>query len=1000
MLSTTRDGFRRARRFARSCRWLHTAAVLIAVGVMGLFAGIGQAGQERYDYDPIGRLIRFTDSSNEVTEYTYDKAGNILSVVRGAPGSNLPPALSSVTPSVVRVGNTATLTLTGERLQVGTLQASDPGLDLVNVRQAATQVLADLTVSPSVPTGGHTLTFTNGQGSARIALTIAPKLPTISVEPSPLALPPDGTARSITLRLSNADVVAHQITITSADTNRVTVSPVTTTIPAGQTTALVSVTPKASGFVSLQLASPTLKPLSVPVFITSDFRGVNTSYAAAVGVRVGEPAASTPPSTTTTFKVNGVGVVLGPVLTSIAPKAVPVGGTYTFTLSGAALPEGAQVSLFRPDGVSVGPVTVTSAQITATIAVDAGAAPGARRIVVKDAAGNVVPFADSSTANFQLTTGQPSIIAVEPLFTTRGNLTQLRVRGSNLQGAQVRLLPGVDLGVDSVPSIAADGSELTVRIHTNALAALGPRVVQIVTPSGQTGSDPTPANQFTIVSEIRNNVAPIFAAAVGVQVGNPATVTETPVGPVGGAVGVVVGASAYRTAPKVAVVGETTTLVVQGSGLQGVTQAALQPSTGITHGAFTVSPDGTTLSLPTTIDAGAVRGIRRVVLTTASGRIVFADTVGDQVLVATPAPDLTWVKPQVIQAGKTTTVTILGKNFFDVTGVGFEPASGLVALGAITASADGTSLQFNVQAAADAPSGTRTVVVSTAGGSSSSVPMPSNTFQVAREVGPTLDSISASAVGVMVGTPVVDTSISTGIHAPSLGILVEAVPVEVTEGRGVHATSVGVLVGTGSMATAPRSPDGFLKGSTGTMTVTGHALGDVTSAVVLGPSGPTTGQVQVNAEGTQVTVPLIVPAEASSTFYVLRLLKGSGTPAERVIPVSPFDESFSIGALPTEIASVAPIVLEQGKTYTFTVRGTNLRDVYQLLTEPAAGLVFGEGGLAPQHGTDSFGEKLTVQVRVLADAPIGSRVVRFKVPGGITGADPTPANTITVVTPQ
>lgn len=1002
MLSTTRDGFRRARTFARSCRWLHTAAVLIAVGVMGLFAGIGQAGQERYDYDPIGRLIRFTDSTNEVTEYTYDKAGNILSVVRGAPGSNLPPVLTSVMPSVVRVGNTATLTLTGERLQVGTLQASDPGLDLVNVRQAATQVLADLTVSPSVPTGGHTLTFTNGQGTARIALTIAPKLPTISVEPSPLALPPDSSARSVTLRLSNPDVVAHQLSVTSSDTARMTVSPGTISFAPGQTTAQVSVTPKASGFVSLVLASATLKGTSTPVFITSDFRGVNTSYAAPLGVRVGEEVTPSAPSATATFKVNALGVAVGSVLTSMAPRGVAVGGTYTFTIDGAAIPADARVAVLRPDGVTVAGVSATAVRITATVTIDAGAAPGPRRMVVSDAAGNLLAFADPSTATFHVTPGQPQIFSMTPLFSTTGRILQLNVRGANLGGAQVRILPGVDLAIDNAPAVNADGSELSVRVAISPLAALGARTVQIITASGDTGSSATAANQFTIVNQIKEDVTPIFARAVGVQVGSSTPAEGTPTfGPLpGGSVGVLVGAAAVEVAPKVAVVGQSSQLVVQGSALQVVTEALIEPGTGITQGAFSVNPEGTTLTLPVTVDAGATRGMRRLVLKTASGKLVFMVPAGDQVLVATPAPELTWVKPQVVQAGKTTVMTLLGRNFNDITGVNFDPPAGLSVVGAVVPSEGGTVLTFSVQAAVDAPSGPRTVLVGTAGGTSSSVAAPSNTFQVARQIGPVLDSIFAVPLGVMVGNAPVGGSEALGIHAPNVGVVLTPPPEEVTEARGIFAPNVGVLVGPASTGLSPRSPGGLLKGTTGTLTVTGVGLGDVTSAAIVGQAGFSTGQVQANSDGTQLIVPVTVPPTASSTYQGLRLFIGSGATASRLTSLAETDMFFNVGSLPAAIASVSPIVLEQGKTYTFTVRGTNLADVYQLVAEPDAGLVFGEGGLRPEFSTDSFGEKLTVQVRVRADGAVGSRVVRFKVPGGITSAEPVPANTITIVTPQ
>lgn len=93
-------------------------------------------------------------------------------------------------------------------------------------------------------------------------------------------------------------------------------------------------------------------------------------------------------------------------------------------------------------------------------------------------------------------------------------------------------------------------------------------------------------------------------------------------------------------------------------------------------------------------------------------------------------------------------------------------------------------------------------------------------------------------------------------------------------------------------------------------------------------------------------------------------------------------------------------MLEQGKSYTFTVRGANLKDVYKIMAEPDVGINFGFDRSAVQWSTDALGEKLTVPVLIDPAASAGSRVVRLKVPGGITDAAPTPANTITVVTPQ
>lgn len=990
MPSTTRSGFSHALS-ARFRSALQALAAFAAATAVVLFAGMGQAGQERYEYDPIGRLIRFTDSNNEVTEYTYDKAGNILSVVRGAPGSNLPPSLTAVTPSVVRVGNTASLTITGERLQVGTLQTSDAGLDLANVRQTATQVLADLTVASSVPSGGHTLTFTNAQGSARIGLLIAPPLPTLSVEPSPLALPPDNVARAVTLRLSSPDVVAHQLTVTSSNTTTMTVSPATLTIPAGQTTAVVNVTPKKAGFANLVVTSPTLKTATAPVFITSDFRGVNTSYAAAVGVQVGDAEVPAPPRVPATF-VNGLGVVVGPVLTGVTPAAATVGGTYTFTITGAAIPAGVQVSALPAEDVSVAVLAGTGNSITVSMAIAANAKAGPRRFVVRDAAGALVPFAPAAAGQVRVTSGQPTIASIEPLFTTRGTITQIRVRGAHLQDGLMLLAPGIDLAVDSVPTVNATGTELTARVHVSPLAATGARTVQIVTPSGDSGAAATAANQFTVVSEIKESVSPIFAPPLGVMVGGEPQQTRT-LGPLAGSLGVTVGPVAFQASPRVAVIGTSVTVVVQGAALQAVTGATLSPSQGLTVGAFTVAADGSSLSFPVTIDPAAARGPRRVALTTASGRLHFSDLDGDQILVATPAPELTWVKPQVVQSGKTTAITIRGLNFHDVSAVAFEPPTGLTAVPPFTVTEGGQVLTFNVQATADAPSGTRTVRVTTAGGTSTAEPLASNTFQLAKTVGATYDAITSVPLGIVVGeVPQPTTSVDL---VSLLGVVVSPPDTPVTESRATYAPHVGVLVGAAPIGLAPRSPEGFLKGTTGTLTVTGIGLDGVTTLTARGHPGLTLGQHQVNADGTQLTVPVTVPGTATSAYYSIGLATAASS--ARLVPLAEHDMFFSVGALPTTVASMAPIVVDQGKSYEFTVRGTNLRDVYEVLAEPAAGVDFIG---TPQWSSDSFGEKLTVQMRVTSDAAVGVRVVRLRVPGGLTTGEQTESNKITVVTPQ
>ena len=214
------------------------------------------------------------------------------------------------------------------------------------------------------------------------------------------------------------------------------------------------------------------------------------------------------------------------------------------------------------------------------------------------------------------------------------------------------------------------------------------------------------------------------------------------------------------------------------------------------------------------------------------------------------------------------------------------------------------------------------------------------------------------------------------------------------------APNVGVVVGTAVVGMTPNRPDGFLKGSTGVLVFTGVGLDQVTSARALGASPLSMGTVAVNAAGTELTVPVTIDAAAISGLYGASLYTGSGATAVKVASANLDIYAFGVGAVPTLIESVSPIVLEQGKSYAFTVRGDGLKDVYQLFTEPATGINFASDLIPVQWTTDALGEKLTVRVTIGSDAAIGSRVIRLRVPGGATDANAVPANTITIVAPQ
>lgn len=983
-----------------------TAVLACVVAVLLAPGSVATAGQDRYEYDPIGRLILHVDGQNEVTEYSYDPAGNLLAVRRSGQAAGQAPVISGVSPGVIRRGETRAITLTGQRLQVGTLLASDPGMSLSGVQLGTTQVTANLSVAASVAAGTQTLTFSSAQGTARVAIVVAAALPTLSVEPSPLALPPDNTPRAITLRLSGADAVGHTVNISSSDPGRAIVSPASVVLAAGQTAVQVSVTPKAGGFVNLALSSPSLQPVNVPVFVTTDFRGANTSYAQPVGVQVGAVAAPVAPPVAATFSSARVGVAVGSVLTSVRPRALPVGATHSLVITGAALPGTVQMSLVPGQGVTTTQVVLSqeigTGQIAARLSVDAMAQVGEHRIVVRDGAGQVIPFADPDMARIRLTTGQPVIESVSPLFVQQGATVRVAVRGRHLHGALMRVQPETDLRVDSEPVVNAAGTELTAYVQVAALAATGVRRVQVVTASGQSADLADSSNQLTIVQAVQHDITPILSPMVGLVVGSATTVAGTQTsGPIQApGVGVLVGAAAQSVTPGMGVLGTSVTLVVQGVGLQAVQTVTLVPTDGLVPGAPAANPDGTQLSIPLSINTNALRTLRQLRLATAAGRLLFTAPEADQFRVVAPAPGIMGVAPQVVVAGSTTFMTVRGSNFSDVTGVRFEPADGLVPVPPFVATEGNTVLRFAVQVAPGAPSGPRTLVVSTAGGATPAAPSPANTFQVAQQVGPVHDAILAAPVGVLVGSATPEPqSQAREVYAQAVGVVFNPAGGGVTQSDTAWASHVGVLVGPASTSMNPARPDGFLAGGSDALVIRGHALDQITAVTVQGTAGISLGTPVVSGGATQLTVPVQVSATAASGTYGVQLFSGSGTATTRITDANPQAMFFNVGSLPTGMESVSPLVLEQGKTYTFTVRGTGLRDVYQIEASPSEGLRFGIPFVSPQWSTDALGEKLTVQVTVDADAATGSRVVRLRVPGGMTGADAFPANTITVSTP-
>src|SRR5688500_9483155 len=207
---------------------------------LALASSLAHAGQERYDYDGLGRLVRVIDEQGRVTEYVYDAAGNLLRVVTG--GAAQVPSVDAFTPPSIRRAETRQVQITGTGLAGAQVSTADPALDISGLASSATQVSFNLTAGVSAALGSHTLSIRNAAGAASLAMVVNPVLPRLGMSPLPIAVPPTNSGRSFFVSLSSADNIAHTINLASTNTAVATVSPAIVTIPAGQTEVLVAIT--------------------------------------------------------------------------------------------------------------------------------------------------------------------------------------------------------------------------------------------------------------------------------------------------------------------------------------------------------------------------------------------------------------------------------------------------------------------------------------------------------------------------------------------------------------------------------------------------------------------------------------------------------------------------------------------------------------------------------------------------------------------------------------
>ncbi len=963
--------------------WLGLIACALAVAFV-------HAADERYDYDELGRLIRAVDELGRETRYVYDAAGNLLQVITGANAEAL--SVTGLTPGTLRRGAPTAMLAVGTGLTGARVTSPDPALQIANVQASATQVTFILLAASAAALGTYEIGFSNAGGSARKPVSIIPEKPEVFVTPAPLALPPDGSERPFLVRLSHADIYDHNFALSITDTGIAALTTASVTIPAGQTEANARIKGLNGGQTVLRLASDLLGTTAVPVFVTAEFAGVNTSYALPVGVVVGQSQTSPPPNAIGPVAAANVGVVVGGVIRAVTPNVLPLGsGPTNVVISGASLGGTTDIQVQPGDGVVLGNFVASGdgKSVTVPIAVAADAPTTIRRLVVS-ASGTTYPAAPASADRIRIALPLPEILSTEPIYVLRGATSQtILVRGRNLQGATaVSVSPDTGVSVEA-PAVNADGTQLTFRITVAPNAPLGARAVSVTTPGGNSDATPGAANTLTIADQAGDAVTPIAAPNVGVLKQDNTPPPASPSTAYSKPLGVLVGGAVTGITPVAKPIGESFTLTVQGVSLDTATAVDFLPNTGITVGTPTVAANGRSLTVPVSIALDAPQTLRTVQVLAGANILPAVPAAATQFRVTAMPPVIDWVSPLYLVTGAPpTTLIVHGRNFQNATQVAVLPPNDVAINNPPVVSTDGTQLTVNLSATAGAANGPRVVQVITPAGGSVDTFTDANTLMIAGSVGATVTPVAAPLVGILKQdgtTPPAPTTPVDTLTAPLVGIMVGQVTPPPPGPLLVTSPLVGVAIHPVAQRIEPVS---IVRGTSATLTVFGAGLDAVTDIRL----NPATGitmipPVVASADGTQVSIAINVDPAAAATAHEVIVDTAAGK-----VPFSPANKNQLLVAIAEpRIDSIDPILAVRGTTFTLTVRGANLFGATGVTATPGTGIAF---DATPTVSTD--GTSITLRMSIAADAPLGSQVIRVTTPGGTTTPDAAPANTFTV----
>jgi YD repeat-containing protein len=449
-------------------------------------------------------------------------------------GIALGPVVTGLSPRAGIIGETVALGLQGQELEGVTSLSFTPAegitVDLLTPALDGKSVNASVTIAADAPRTMRTIKALAGTTAIPFSdirqsqFQVTAPLPRVdSVTPVNLAVgtgPVTLTVRGVNFKDASevtvspaTGITVSQPPVVNVDATEITVNVtiestastgqrvVTVTTPAGVTDA--EGTP-ANTLNLVNTLGNTITPIQAPALgvVKPDDTPppVIASLLASPDVGVVLQTGAPPPTTQDIFLGNArLGVAVGPVATALQATALHPGISGMLTVSGVGLDAVALVSVRPATGITLGApsIQLDGMSLTLPITLAADAPAGAKTLTLSDGTAPVL-FTEAAAARFIVATGEPRIDSITPILARQGDTLTLTIRGAHLNRASVLVEPSAGMVLGGDPVISADGTELTLGVHVPADAALGGRVIRVITPGGVTTDQPEPANTFTV----------------------------------------------------------------------------------------------------------------------------------------------------------------------------------------------------------------------------------------------------------------------------------------------------------------------------------------------------------------------------------------------------------------------------------------------------------------------------------------------------------------------